>query len=53
MINGEWWNPVMGCDSLQLVLENVYDMMQLTENNPEVIADMKGIAEEIMRNSAS
>jgi hypothetical protein len=53
MINGEWWNPVMGCDSLQLVLENAYDMMQSTENNPEIIADMKGIAEELMGNSAS
>lgn len=53
MINGEWWNPIMGCDSLQLVLENAYDMMQSTEDKPEVITDIKGIAEELMRNSAS
>jgi hypothetical protein len=53
MVNGEWWNPVWGCDSLQIILENAYYMMQSTEDNPEVIADMKGIAEELLRNSAS
>jgi hypothetical protein len=22
LVDGEWWNPVMGCDSLQMVVDN-------------------------------
>jgi hypothetical protein len=23
LVDGEWWHPVMGCDSLQVVIDNI------------------------------
>lgn len=32
LVDGEWWHPIFGCDSLQNVVDNVRSMLQLPPN---------------------
>jgi hypothetical protein len=32
LVDGEWWHPIFGCDSLQKVVDNVRTMLQLPPN---------------------